>query len=378
MDKIKKHLLATPLKKAIRLLFAVTFLGICIFSVGTVLWMNRLQSDILDRKEFTVNAAGEYVMEPFTDSEAVRYYSCEAAMFGLPILYLILGMVVSSGFFYRLKLQEPIEELGHAISMTAENDLDFSISYSSEDELGSLCRSMERMRQELCRSNEKEWVLLQQRRLMNASVAHDLRTPLTVLKGYLGYLKQDVGGKAVSDREICTVLDGMGEAVERLEQYVDCIRDIDSFENLKVQKKTENMDAMLQKIERAVCSLGGEKEVEISGRLLPKEIETDKQLLIRIAENLTQNAVRYAKSRVAVELCVEGHFLVLSVQDDGKGFLPEELSRATDLFYTTENEIHFGIGLSICKMICENLDGTLSIGNGENGGACVTARIKSD
>lgn len=378
MDKIKKHLLAMPLKKAIRLLFAVTFLGICIFSVGTVLWMNRLQSDILDRKEFTVNAAGEYVMEPFTDSEAVRYYSCEAAMFGLPILYLILGMVVSSGFFYRLKLQEPIEELGHAISMTAENDLDFSISYSSEDELGSLCRSMERMRQELCRSNEKEWELLQQRRLMNASVAHDLRTPLTVLKGYLGYLKQDVGGKAVSDREICTVLDGMGEAVERLEQYVDCIRDIDSFENLKVQKKTENVDAMLQKIERAVCSLGGEKEVEVFGRLLPKEIETDKQLLIRIAENLTQNAVRYAKSRVAVELCVEGHFLVLSVQDDGKGFLPEELSRATDLFYTTENEIHFGIGLSICKMICEKLDGTLSIGNGENGGACVTARIKSD
>lgn len=378
MDKIKKHLLAMPLKKAIRLLFAVTFLGICIFSVGTVLWMNRLQSDILDRKEFTVNAAGEYVMEPFTDSEAVRYYSCEAAMFGLPILYLILGMVVSSGFFYKLKLQEPIEELGHAISMTAENDLDFSISYSSEDELGSLCRSMERMRQELCRSNEKEWELLQQRRLMNASVAHDLRTPLTVLKGYLGYLKQDVGGKAVSDREICTVLDGMGEAVERLEQYVDCIRDIDSFENLKVQKKTENVDAMLQKIERAVCSLGGEKEVEVFGRLLPKEIETDKQLLIRIAENLTQNAVRYAKSRVAVELCVEGHFLVLSVQDDGKGFLPEELSRATDLFYTTENEIHFGIGLSICKMICEKLDGTLSIGNGENGGACVTARIKSD
>lgn len=378
MDKIKKYLLAMPLKKAIRLLFAVTFLGICISSVGTVLWINRLQSDILDRKEFTVNAAGEYEMEPFTGSEAVQYYSCEAAMFGLPILYLILGMAVSSGFFYRMKLQEPIEELGHAISMTAENDFDFSISYSSEDELGSLCRSMERMRQELCRSNEKEWELLQQRRLMNASVAHDLRTPLTVLKGYLGYLKQDAGGKAVSDREICTVLDGMGEAVERLEQYVDCIRDIDSFENLKVQKKTENVDAMLQKIERAVCSLGGEKEVEVSGRLLPKEIETDKQLLIRMAENLTQNAVRYAKSKVAVELRVEGHFLVLSVQDDGKGFLPEELSRATDLFYTTENEVHFGIGLSICKMICEKLDGTLSIGNGENGGACVTAHIKSD
>lgn len=378
MDKIKKHLLAMPLKKAIRLLFAVTFLSICVFSIGTVLWMNRIQSDILDRKEFTVNAAGEYEMEPFTDDEAVRYYSCEAAMFGLPVAYLILGMAVSSGFFYKMKLQEPIEELGHAILMTAENDLDFSISYSSEDELGSLCRSMERMRQELCRSNEKEWELLQQRRLMNASVAHDLRTPLTVLKGYLGYLKQDAGEKAVSDQEIRTVLEGMEEAVERLEQYVDCIRDIDSLENLRVQKKAENAEAMLQEIGRAVCSLGGEVKVEISGCLPQKEIRTDKQLLIRVAENLTQNAVRYAKSRVAVELHEEGHFLVLTVRDDGEGFRPEELRRAADLFYTTENEQHFGIGLSICRMICEKLGGTLSIENGENGGACVTACIKSD
>lgn len=213
---------------------------------------------------------------------------------------------------------------------------------------------------------------------MNASVAHDLRTPLTVLKGYLGYLKQDAGEKAVSDQEIRTVLEGMEEAVERLEQYVDCIRDIDSLENLKVQKKAENAEAMLQEIGRAVCSLGGEVKVEISGCLPQKEIRTDKQLLIRVAENLTQNAVRYAKSRVAVELHEEGHFLVLTVRDDGEGFRPEELRRAADLFYTTENEQHFGIGLSICRMICEKLGGTLSIENGENGGACVTACIKSD
>lgn len=260
--------------------------------------------------------------------------------------------------------------------MTAANDLDFSISYNSEDELGSLCWSMEQMRKELCKSNEKEWELLQQRRLMNASVAHDLRTPLTVLKGYLDYLKNDVGEKNVSDQEICIVLHGMKEAVSRLEQYVDCIRDIDRLENLRIQKQTENVDVIIQELKRAICPLGDSKKVEISCLLSQKEICIDKQMLIRMTENLTQNAVRYAKSMVIVELWKEEQFLVVCVQDDGIGFQLKEQNLVTNLFYTTKKESHFGIGLNICKIICDKMEGTLTLKNREVGGACVIARIK--
>lgn len=60
-----------------------------------------------------------------------------------------------------------------------DNDLDFSIEYSSDDELGQLCRSMEKMRKELCHNNKVLWETLRQRKLLNAFVAHDLRTPIT-------------------------------------------------------------------------------------------------------------------------------------------------------------------------------------------------------
>lgn len=377
MGKIKGYFLEMPIRKFMRWIFGGTFLSVCILSGVTVFGMNRIQSDILNRKEFTINSAGEYEMEPFTGWEVIQYYSCETAIFGLPLVYLALGMAISSRFFYRLKLQVPINELGHAIAMTAENDLDFTIFYSSGDELGNLCQSMERMRKELCRSNEKEWELLQQRRMFNASVAHDLRTPLTVLKGYLDYLQKDAGEKAVSDAEIRIVLDGMGEAVGRLERYVGCLRDMDRLENLKAEKRAEPVSVILQEMERAICPLGKEKRVEISSRVVQKELDTDKQLLFRMTENLVQNGVRYARSKVTVELRREGEFLVLAVRDDGNGFPPECLNRAADLFYTTEKETHFGIGLNICKMICDKLEGTLTIENREAGGACVTARIKA-
>lgn len=377
MGKIKKYILAIPLKKSIRLTFFVTFFCICIFSAFTIWWMNRIQVDICAKKEYSINPIDNiYDHEPFTKHEAIIYYSCDVAMVGLPIMYLFLGMVISSRIFYRLKLSKPLDELKKAISMTAANDLDFSISYNSEDELGSLCWSMEQMRKELCKSNEKEWELLQQRRLMNASVAHDLRTPLTILKGYLDYLKNDVGEKNVSDQEICIVLHGMKEAVSRLEQYVDCIRDIDRLENLRIQKQTENVDVIIQELKRAICPLGGSKKVEISCHLSQKEICIDKQMLIRMTENLTQNAVRYAKSMVIVELWKEEQFLVVCVQDDGIGFQPKEQNLVTNLFYTTEKESHFGIGLNICKIICDKMEGTLTLKNREVGGACVIARIK--
>ena len=127
--------------------------------------------------------------------------------------------------------REPLRELQNGMEKAARDDLDFSISYDSEDELGRLCRSMERMRRELCRSQERTWELLQQRRLLNASVAHDLRTPVTVLKGYLDYLKEDGCDKKVSDEDIRTAVCGMDEAVKRLERYAGCVQDIDRLEN---------------------------------------------------------------------------------------------------------------------------------------------------
>ena len=108
------------------------------------------------------------------------------------------------------------------------------------------------------------------------------------------------------------------------------------------------------------------------------KIQIDKGVFFRILENLLQNALRYAEKQVSINLSHKKDFLVLTVKDDGKGFSAADLEKATTVFYSNDKEKqHFGIGLSVCKILCEKHGGLLYVGNQKEKGACVTAKLKS-
>ena len=105
------------------------------------------------------------------------------------------------------------------------------------------------------------------------------------------------------------------------------------------------------------------------------EVRLDKGVLFRILENLLQNALRYAEKEVRINLSQKKDFLILTVEDDGKGFAEKDLEKATTVFYSSDKEgQHFGIGLSICRIICEKHGGLLDVSNNKKG-ACVTAKL---
>ena len=103
----------------------------------------------------------------------------------------------------------------------------------------------------------------------------------------------------------------------------------------------------------------------------------DKSVFFRIFENLLQNALRYAKKQVHISILQNKNFLILTVEDDGNGFAEKDLEKAATVFYSSDKEgQHFGIGLSICRILCEKHGGLLSISNNKNkSGACVTAKL---
>ena len=251
MDKIKKKFSAMPLRKAIGLAFFTALLCSGILTGAAVFKIHQLQESMLREKKLVFHEQeNTLAYETFTASEAALYYGCNAAMAVLPAGIFFLGITASSCAVYRLKLQKPLRELHNGITRITSDNLDFSISYESEDELGRLCHSMERMRRELCRSKKKTWELMQHERLLYASLAHDLRTPLTVLKGYLEYLESDCLKDAGQKEETVlklpydsfhTAVCGMGEAVRRLEQYVSSMRDIDRMEHVKIRKQAERV-----------------------------------------------------------------------------------------------------------------------------------------
>ena len=108
---------------------------------------------------------------------------------------------------------------------------------------------------------------------------------------------------------------------------------------------------------------------------------------MQIYENLLSNSIRYAKNDIAISVVIKNNDLVISVSDDGCGFKNSDIEKATLPFYKLSKDIsteHLGLGLNICKILCEkhggsihlsNQNGNIQIANNKAGGACVTVKI---
>ena len=385
--------------KSLRTSMAVTFLiTICVtalLSSVTIFAANQVQHEILKKRYMTINSpdfqmdenTGNYILDidnnnitwqPLSTWDTVVYYGSYAAMVGLPVFYIAVGIGAAAAVYYRKKLREPITQLQNGVERIQEDNLDFHIEYDGDDELGRLCCSMEKMRRELRQKHKALWESLEQRKLLNASVSHDLRTPITVLKGYLDYLEKNIPQDKLTEDMLLDTVSSMQGAVNRLELYVESVRDIEKIENIEIEKRSENVKLLLNELRSNVQQLAGNKEIIISNDITVDKIQIDKGVFFRILENLLQNALRYAEKQVSINLSHKKDFLILTVKDDGKGFSAADLEKATTVFYSNDKEKqHFGIGLSVCKILCEKHGGLLYVGNQKEKGACVTAKLKS-
>ena len=385
--------------KSLRTSMAVTFLiTICVtalLSSITIFAANQVQHEILKKRYMTINSpdfqmdenTGNYILDidnnnitwqPLSRWDTVIYYGSYAAMVGLPVFYIAVGIGAAAAVYYRKKLRNPITQLQNGVERIQEDNLDFHIEYDGDDELGRLCCSMEKMRRELRQKHKALGESLEQRKLLNASVAHDLRTPITVLKGYLDYLEKNIPQDKLTEDMLLDTVSSMQGAVNRLELYVESVRDIEKIENIEIEKRSENVKLLLNELRSNVRQLAGNKEIIISNDIAVDKIQIDKGVFFRILENLLQNALRYAEKQVSINLSHKKDFLILTVKDDGKGFSAADLEKATTVFYSNDKEKqHFGIGLSVCKILCEKHGGLLYVGNQKEKGACVTAKLKS-
>lgn len=387
MDKIKN----ASIKRSMTLTFIITICMIGVFSGITIFMANQSQQEILKNKYFMVKSP-DYELDKSTNkytidmdgsivewhglsmAENIAYYGCYAAMIGLPVLSIIIGIGSAAAIYYRMKLKAPILQLQEGMKRIQDNDLDFSIGYSSDDELGQLCRSMEKMRKELRHNNKTLWETLQQRKLLNTSVAHDLRTPITVLRGYLDFLEKNIPQDKLTEEMLMDTISSMQGAVLRLERYAECVRDVEKIESIEIKREQQDTVSLLKEMESNICQLEDDKKVVFLTDIFLPSINIDKSVVFRVLENLLQNAMRYRKEKVIVEVYQRDGLFLISVKDDGKGFSEEDLRQATNMFYGKEKgSEHFGIGLGVCRLLCEKHGGFLQIGNNEFSGAYVIA-----
>lgn len=306
----------------------------------------------------------------------------------LPIAFFVIAMLVTASLFYRLKLEEPLEILTKGAARIMENDLDFEIEAGSDDELGQLCSAFETMRQSLLKNNRELWRQTEERKRLNAAFAHDLRNPLTVLKGSVKMARQCCGEANLVQREAvgeCTgMLDLLTENLlriesytDRIERYVEIMSQVGKLEEIVADRMPVEWDKLVKDMESAmgfvVSDNGKQLDFSATGADASQRecILLDQNMLFQIAENLVSNAIRFAMRQITVRLVYEKNMLSLEVADDGSGFPEELLKQGVKPFQKGgEENGHFGMGLYICDLLCRKHGGSLTIQN-LSSGACV-------
>lgn len=293
---------------------------------------------------------------------------------------LILSVLASCAavfLFYEHKLKTPLEELNQASRRIAENDLDFQITYDTQDEMGKLCREFERMRGQLALNNQELWRMIEEERALRAAIAHDIRSPLSVLKGYQEMLADYLPDGTIDLKKAVEMVQESRKQIDRMDLFVETMRKMSSLEHrtLAVGAVTaEQMEADIQ-AELAVLQEKEGKRVILKVQETTEEFSGDREVILEVAENLLSNALRYAKECVEISVCVTCRELRISVMDDGAGFC-EDAKTVTEVFHqqnAKDSLKHAGMGMYISRLYCEKHGGRLLIGNRETGGAVVTA-----
>lgn len=317
----------------------------------------------------TIGPDGTAVFQPDPPPEQLRLLQT-LEIIGLLgwVLLPAAGLAGAGALFYRLKLKKPIALLEEGTKRIQAHDLDFTIPQPSADELGELCGAFETMRAELLRANRELWRQAEERKRLNAAFAHDLRNPITVLKGSVKLLKRDPADKQALER--------LGTYTARLEQYVEAMSSIQRLEQLPVRAGEVSLALLRSELEETARLVAPELKITVSA---PEAgtVRIDHGLFLTAAENLLGNAARYARERIAVSLTVDGGRLSLTVADDGPGF-PEELLRDGPKPFGKRSEggEHFGMGLYSCALLCAKHGGALTLTN--QGGAAAAASLQID
>lgn len=363
------------------------------FSAMTNSWIEHERSQfsekytVEDNRYYLTNEHGEQSGDGVIISKTEKNYS-EAdqrknRVYGLVTFisvpfYFIVFILVAGLFFYRWKIQRPLSILGVATSKIALQDLDFSIHYSVDDEMGKLVASFEKMRHALYENNKVLWHTAEERKRVNAAFAHDLRTPLTVLKGYNSFILANMNDERFTKQKLQSTSQLMEQQIHRLEAFVESMYSVQRLEQLSINKKETPNQFIQLAIEETTNILDNRNIVDLITGLGDSRLQLDVDMVLQVYENLLNNALRYAEHRITVMIERNDIYLTIQIEDDGPGFDNRVLQYAPTPFFrisTEESETNFGLGLYICKVLCEKHGGELKISNGDKGAKIVASFI---
>ena len=341
------------------ILMPMLLLAATLFGISEAQHHNSSSSDTVQESAYDITIAD-------TESSQTSIQIMTKDLFFTALVILIFTSVSIGLWIYR-SVAPPMVKLRKATQNIKEGNLDFVLEVDGTDEFAELCRDFEEMRRRLKESAEEKVLLDKENKELISNISHDLKTPITAVKGY-------VEG----------IMDGVADTPEKMDRYVRTIYNKTNEMDHLINELTFYSKIDTNRIPYTFSKLNVDDYFSDCAEEVGLELETrgiqlyyanyvEKDVLViadgeqirRVIHNIISNAIKYMdKPKGVIQIRVKdvGDFIQVEIEDNGKGIASKDLTYIFDRFYRTDvsrnsSKGGSGIGLSIVRKILEDHGG---------------------
>ncbi|MBQ6887978.1 MAG: HAMP domain-containing histidine kinase [Lachnospiraceae bacterium] len=294
-------------------------------------------------------------------------------------LLVLIFIVLANSLKFGKQLKKEINPLLEEIAQIKEKDLEIIQKSTKIKEFNDVLTALNDMEKALAQSLQTEWETEQRRKENISAIAHDIKTPLTVIKGNAELLKEE------NDiEEIYSQADIVIQNADKIQNYIRMLMEEANGSADRSERKETELEVFINDIEKQCRNLCRSKNVaikvikpEVTERVMAESI-----LIQRAVMNLVTNATEYTDKRKGIKISFqyENPVLRIEIEDFGNGFSESALKHATEQLYTERKERsggHYGLGMYFANDVAKQYEGCLYFKNKENQqGAIVVFEIK--
>ena len=297
--------------------------------------------------------------------EGERLYGDSNIPIVLGFLVAIVIFIIALFKFIQPKLYY-VQYVSHSLREIATGNLSYEVEVKGKDEIADVAKNINFMEQQLREQMAAQRQVEKTKSELITNVAHDLRTPLTSIIGYIGLLKDN---KYQNEEEFNQYLDIAYVKSEKLKMLIEDLFEYTKLSNkgVKLHKETISITNLVNQLVQELMPLAEEKLIGIDTSSTAKNatVSVDSTKMTRAIENLLGNAIKYTKegNRIKVEMSNEENNVIIKIKNKGK-LSYEELDKLFDRFYRADASRNSttggsGLGLAIAKSIVEMHEGDI-------------------
>ena len=331
---------------------------------------NRKHPFLVKAQDFYFSDGGEGTIFVITDLNTL-FPQIKAAIIQsiISVLFILMFMALILMLWIYRSILRPLNLLRIGMNQIKEGDLEYTVETGMDDEIGQLCEDFEEMRIRLKEQIDSRLQYEEDIKELISNISHDLKTPLTAIKGYSEGLMDGVADTPEKQekylRTIFTKANDMSILVDELAFYakIDCNTIPYSFKEINLRNYFEDcIDELSLDLEVKNIEIHYENEIEPS-----VEVVADAEQLKRVINNIIGNAVKYIdkkKGIIQIHIHDIGNFVQVEIEDNGIGIPKTDIPYIFDRFYRADASRNSrkggsGLGLAISKKIIEDHSGKI-------------------